>query len=174
MRCPAAATLATPRRREGPMARWRRIACAVDFSRTSREAMERAAELARDLAAELVLVHVEDRVPPADAGDTLATVEAVERIPLEIERQLGDWAAAAEAIAGGPVEQALLRGDPAAEIVRFAAERGADAIVLGTHGRGVPERLVFGSVAEAVVRDAGCSTIVERGAPASGAMRATG
>lgn len=156
------------------MARWRSILCAVDFSGASRAAMEEAAEVARELRAELTLVHVDDGAGRADAAEALAAPEAVERIPLEVERQLGEWCGAAEERAGRPVEAVLLRGDPAAEIVRLAGERGFDALVLGTHGRDVPERLVFGSVAQAVARDAGCSVLVVRGAAAAALRRAAG
>src|SRR5438309_2082895 len=59
-----------------------------------------------------------------------------------------------------PVNHVLLEGDPAAEIVRYAAEAGVDLIVLGTHGRTGLERLLMGSVAEKVMREAPCSVLV--------------
>jgi nucleotide-binding universal stress UspA family protein len=43
--------------------------------------------------------------------------------------------------------------DPAAAIIRVAREEGADFIAMSTRGAGGLERLVLGSVAEAVVRD---------------------
>jgi nucleotide-binding universal stress UspA family protein len=53
-------------------------------------------------------------------------------------------------------------GKPAEEIVDLAEELGADLILVGTHGRtGVP-RLVMGSTAEHVVREAGCPVLVVR------------
>jgi nucleotide-binding universal stress UspA family protein len=42
-------------------------------------------------------------------------------------------------------------GEPAAEIVRLADERGVDQIVMGTHGRGAVVSLFLGSVAQRVV-----------------------
>lgn len=51
---------------------------------------------------------------------------------------------------------------PGAEIVRFAAKYNADLIVLGTAGRHGLSRLVLGSVAETVVRSAGCAVLVAR------------
>jgi nucleotide-binding universal stress UspA family protein len=56
----------------------------------------------------------------------------------------------------------LLTGAPADEIVRFAREGCYDAIVMGTHGRAGREHLVFGSVAQAVVREAPCTVVVAR------------
>jgi nucleotide-binding universal stress UspA family protein len=58
----------------------------------------------------------------------------------------------------------LTMGDPAGEIVRIAAEEGAEMIVLGTHGRSGMSRMLMGSVAEAVVRRAPCPVLVYRAA----------
>ena len=68
-----------------------------------------------------------------------------------------------------PVTHVLLEGDPATEIVRYAKDAGIDQIVIGTHGRTGLERLLMGSVAERVMREAPCSVLVvklPKGAPA--------
>lgn len=59
-----------------------------------------------------------------------------------------------------PVNHVFLEGDPATEIVRYATDRGVDLIVMGTHGRTGLERLLMGSVAEKVMREAPCSVLV--------------
>jgi nucleotide-binding universal stress UspA family protein len=59
-----------------------------------------------------------------------------------------------------PVTHVLLEGDPATEISRYAADAGIDVIVIGTHGRTGVDRLVMGSVAEKVMREAPCSVLV--------------
>ena len=51
-------------------------------------------------------------------------------------------------------------GPAAFEIVRRADERGADLLVLGSHGRGVIRRFLLGSVAERVLREAGCPVMI--------------
>ena len=61
-----------------------------------------------------------------------------------------------------PFAHRLTMGDPAGEIVRIAAEEGAEMIVLGTHGRTGMTRLLMGSVAEAIVRRAPCPVLVYR------------
>jgi nucleotide-binding universal stress UspA family protein len=53
-------------------------------------------------------------------------------------------------------------GDPAREIVALAAELGADLVLVGTHGRRGVKRVLLGSVAEKVVRTAGCPVFVVR------------
>lgn len=52
--------------------------------------------------------------------------------------------------------------DVAAGIVGYAKDHGIDLIVVSTHGRGGLSRLVFGSVAESVVRHAPCPVLVMR------------
>ncbi len=59
-----------------------------------------------------------------------------------------------------PVRHVFLEGDPAEEIVQYAAKAGMDLIVMGTHGRTGLERLLMGSVAEKVMREASCSVLV--------------
>jgi nucleotide-binding universal stress UspA family protein len=59
-----------------------------------------------------------------------------------------------------PVHHVFMEGDPATEIVRYASEAGIDLIVMGTHGRTGLERLLMGSVAEKVMREARCSVLV--------------
>jgi nucleotide-binding universal stress UspA family protein len=59
-----------------------------------------------------------------------------------------------------PVHHVLLEGDAATEIVRYTQDASMDLIVMGTHGRTGLERLLMGSVAEKVMRDAPCSVLV--------------
>jgi nucleotide-binding universal stress UspA family protein len=53
-------------------------------------------------------------------------------------------------------------GDPTHEILRTAASVRADVLVIGTHDHAGFERLLLGSVAERLVRQAGCSVYVVR------------
>jgi nucleotide-binding universal stress UspA family protein len=53
-------------------------------------------------------------------------------------------------------ESLVLRGDIADEIVKTAAEKNVDLIVMGTHGRKGLEKVLLGSVAERVIKNAPC------------------
>lgn len=66
--------------------------------------------------------------------------------------------------AGLEAEPVVLEGDAAAEIVRYAAERGTGTIVVGTRGHTGLTRLVLGSVARNVLLHAPCSVLVARAA----------
>jgi nucleotide-binding universal stress UspA family protein len=61
-----------------------------------------------------------------------------------------------------PAESAVRSGDPASEILAYADEIEADAIVAGTHGRTGVGRRVIGSVAERLVRHATCPVMTVR------------
>lgn len=56
----------------------------------------------------------------------------------------------------------IRNGDPANEIVKIAAKKQADIIVIATHGRKGLSHLILGSVAEKVARLAPCPVLVVR------------
>ncbi len=64
--------------------------------------------------------------------------------------------------AGVDAVPVALEGEPAGEIVRFAAERGTGTVVVGTRGHTGLTRLVLGSVARNVLLHAPCSVLVVR------------
>jgi len=134
------------------------ILFATDLSPASQKALEAAAALARDYKARIIAVHV---VEPVTVGFS------------EFASYLGpeeDWGHAMELLQSikpsSPtitMEYRLLEGDPATVIVETAHETDADLIVMGTHGRAGLTRLVMGSVAEAVLRQAPCPVLTVRG-----------
>ena len=116
----------------------REIVFPTDFSSASEAAGRVAREMALAARARLHLVHVVPPVTdPGPAGPQLSREAA----------RLGG---------GLTTGTALLSGRPAHEITTFARERGADLIVMGTHGRTGLSRRLLGSVAEAVVRTSPC------------------
>ena len=62
-------------------------------------------------------------------------------------------------------------GDPVTELVAAARETGADLIAMTTHGRSGLGRLLFGSVAEAVLRQAEIPVLMMRLTRAPGVSR---
>jgi len=126
-----------------PVIHVRRILYPTDFSSYSNQAYFHALALAETYAASLTVVYVHS---PGSSGD-----KAHWRGQLEQVRPVNPRI---------PVSHVLLEGDPASEIARFAADAGIDVIVIGTHGRTGVDRLVLGSVAERVMREAPCSVLV--------------
>ena len=68
----------------------------------------------------------------------------------------------AEQFAGMDATGVILVGRPSEELVKLAEEKGANLIVMGTHGRAGFDRLLFGSVAHEVVRAAPCPVMTVR------------
>jgi nucleotide-binding universal stress UspA family protein len=134
----------------------------TDFSSYSNQAYFHAVALAEKHGASLTVlfVYTPDIVTPGEPPDEDAA-RRYWRNQLEQIRPVDP---------GIRVRHVFLEGDPAAEIVRYGRDAGADVIVMGTHGRTGVERLLMGSVAEKVLRDAPCSVLVvklPRGIPAS-------
>jgi nucleotide-binding universal stress UspA family protein len=65
-------------------------------------------------------------------------------------------------VAGQTVRTEVEVGDPAERIVDMAADLRAEMIVMASHGRGALGRLIYGSVADRVAREATIPTMVVR------------
>jgi nucleotide-binding universal stress UspA family protein len=148
---------------------FRRILITTDFSETSLQAIPIAVEIASHFKAELLLVHVLpvdtptpwDIPPYADFGlASLPLPEYEAQVREEVERRLAT--VAAKNVSGVQARCLVGRGDAAAEVNRLAAEEKADLIVLATHGWTGWRHLVFGSVAEKVLREAPCPVLSVR------------
>jgi nucleotide-binding universal stress UspA family protein len=139
---------------------WKNLCCAVDFGEPSRAALEQAADLARELGAELTVVHVVTPLPAAATDALVASSGAAALEAVGEEGALETWRAEAELRAGKPVRARLLVGDPARQVARAARESGHDLVVVGTHGRRGLRRAVMGSVAESIVRAVPCPVLV--------------
>ena len=125
----------------------------TDFSANSQCAWKMACALARDYGARLLLVHVEAPMPAfAELG--AIPPEPVDRRALECE--LAKIKPTDSTLA---VSRTVLFGDEPSTINRFAKENDADLIVMGTHGRTGLGRLLMGSVAESVLREAPCPVL---------------
>jgi len=140
----------------------RRIMYATDFSPASLVALPRALDLARLTGAELTIVHVLTAPRALYIEGGYVPQEIWDRSRADAEREL-DRLIARAVDAGVRATASPLDGEnPADAIVRAAADRKADVLVLGTHGRGGVARLVLGSVATRVVATAPCPVLTVR------------
>lgn len=123
----------------------------TDLDESSPHLFAFACALARDHGARLIVLHVE--LPP------LGTAVVVERRDPQAY-YAGVWQALREIRAPNIlVEHQLAVGYAATEILRVARESKAGLIVMGTHGRRGLGRLLMGSTAEAVLRQAACPVL---------------
>ena len=135
------------------------VLVAVDFSERSHAALAAGHALAAPYGAPVELVHVvRDAGPyPGFAPNILSLVdfdpEQGEAVRDRLVRFAGasGWPAPAAAHVG--------LGAPARVIADLAAERGAAAVVLGTHGRTGLAHALIGSVAEGALRRAPCPVL---------------
>ena len=141
----------------------RSILLPTDFSDCANFALPYAAGIARATGASLLAVHVIETVVPAvgysGMSEPLPIADISEQLEESAEREM-PRVAACEECAGLNVEEMIVHGDAATEIVRVARERRVDLIVISSHGRTGLGRILFGSTAEAVVRHATCPVLV--------------
>jgi len=153
----------TPDKSRATALRLRRILLPTDFSGCANFALPYAAEIARAAGATIVCVHVVETITPAVGFSGLAEpmpiADISEQLEDSAERELPQLAGCDE-FNGLNVEEVIVHGDAAAEIVRVANEQKVDLIVVSSHGRTGLGRMIFGSTAEAVVRHAGCPVLV--------------
>jgi hypothetical protein len=88
--------------------------------------------------------------------------DSLPRLQQLAEEALARFEATAPAVHVTRVVVHLLHGSPAEAIVWLAAHLEADLVIVGTHGRRALPRFLLGSVAERVLRTAGCPVLVER------------
>ncbi len=138
-----------------------RVLVGVDFSPTSSLAFEHAVKLARRLGAELHVVHAyglavaampEGAVMtgPARAAELMNAANDTMNLWIERHPDL-DFV------------KHVVTGVPSEEVLRIAKEVDAETIVMGTHGRSGLKHLLFGSVAEQVIRKSPVPVLVVRG-----------
>ena len=144
----------------------RRILCPIDFSESSLDALAYALSLAEEADARLTLLHVVE-LPLVLSQEPLALEVDLTRIR---EAGVADARRRLHALipeharAYCTVETTVVEGRSHVEILRQAAEQQSDLIVMGVHGRGVVDRLIFGSTTHHVIRAAPCPVLCVRGA----------
>jgi universal stress protein A len=128
----------------------------TDFSYASDAALGYARMLAARFGASLHLLHVVDE--PGSWSEVYAAIPEIQlRLSADAARRLEAMAACLP-----PPLQAtsgVVCGAPVPTIVKVAESKGADLIVMGTHGRRGMGHLLLGSVAERVVRLAPCPVL---------------
>lgn len=140
---------------------FKKVLCPVDFSTDSFTALDYAVDFARQHEGHLILLHVVDNPLTDVYGPRGQNFYAEVEHALETSKEMLADAVRTHA-ADTPCEIIVQRGNPAEVIIDLAAAQQADLIVLSTHGRTGPQRLLIGSVAEKVVRTAPCPVFTVR------------
>jgi len=143
----------------------RKILVPVDFSEHAQVALTYASELASGYGAELHLLHIVDEVvypdfyPPVMAAGESITDELRDQSIDRMKSLVGDLSPAP----GLEAEIHVRAGRAAHAITDFAAELGADLLVIASHGLTGVSHMLLGSVTELVVRRAHCPVFTVKG-----------
>jgi nucleotide-binding universal stress UspA family protein len=157
---------------------YQRILVPLDGSERAAAAIPHAEALAKLANARLILLQVIPSaamlisdtaisspgmgLPATDPFLSPGHYESVEKTLAEEARTTLETAAVPLTANGVQVETVILKGAPADSILAYAVENAIDLIVMSTHGRTGLARLVFGSVAENVLRHAACPVLLVR------------
>jgi nucleotide-binding universal stress UspA family protein len=144
---------------------YRRVAVAVDFSLQCETALKDVLRLAPDAALELV--HAVD-IPRGFAQALLrarTSEPTTERYrATRADKARGELAELARLAGAHKATTRVLDGEPGrALVVHVSKSRRMDLLAMGSHGRGVALRALLGSVAQRVLREAGCDVLVAKG-----------
>jgi nucleotide-binding universal stress UspA family protein len=149
------------------------ILCPVDFSPASKAACRFAAEMGKGDQLHVILVHCFD-VPSLFSQTPMTMVrEAEVRLRKLAELKLNRIRKNLERdYPGLRIETFVAEGPPAVRLVELAVEKGVDLIAMGATGLGKLKRVMMGSVASKVVREAPCAVLtVPRAASFKGVRR---
>ncbi len=134
----------------------RTVLMATDLSDGSRAMFDYARELTTCLGAALRVIHVV--VPPwgrelayLPPSTVIAQMEQLTGSVPEHTKPAGERRS--------DVQSTIRVGDPLDKVLSYAKEVRADLIVMATHGRNALARILLGSVAQAVLREAACPVL---------------
>jgi nucleotide-binding universal stress UspA family protein len=138
-----------------------RVLVPTDFSESSAEALEYAAQLAARIGARIEVLHVVDDPVASGAWNPDIFSGEISRfmddLVEDVHRRLDTLV---QHLSGSLAPRTVvLRGQPARTIVDYARTGAFDLIVMGTHGRSGLSHALRGSVAEHVLRSAPCAVL---------------
>lgn len=140
----------------------KKILCAVDFSESSPDVAAYANAIAKCMGAEVTCLYV---------APSLSQYVGFHVPPSSIENFVGEIVSGADTTMDSFLSEnfqdikvggKVVTGYAAEEILTAAVEERADMIIMGTHGRKGIDRILFGSVAEKVVKSAKCPVLTIR------------
>lgn len=147
----------------------KKILCPTDFSTPSYVALEHAIELASHFGAELCLLNVVPFIPPSPPDLSFGIIAAATVAP-DAERKEDAMQQLLQLVearvpSGIQARCEVKMGYADKEITYLASHENFDLLVIATHGLSGWRHMVFGSVAEAIVRQSRCPVLTVHAAP---------
>lgn len=152
---------------EGTMNPLNRILAATDLSAPARHAVERAAQVSKDTAVPLDLLHVANLAPLERLRQLMgATPADMERQVLDTARQkLLDLAATLQQRFGVVVGTRVVAGSLLAELAKQADGLAAGLLVCGAKGESLVRHFVLGTTALRILSTTICPVLVVKQSP---------
>jgi len=141
--------------------KYKNILVAVDGSKASESAFNKAVKIAKRNDASLIVAHVVD-------SRTFATAEVYDRSLSEraeeyAKQLLSEYVENAKESGLEKIESTIKYGSPKVAIAKeIAPEMESDLIIVGATGLNAVERFLIGSVSESVARYAKCDVLIVR------------
>lgn len=139
----------------------KKVLIALDYSGATIEISRRGAELAAAFDAQLILTHVLSDITyytslnysPILGFDSFSNMDVLQSDTAdEVRKAAHGFLERCRTEVGWPQAEIIVgEGDFAEEILKVAAEKGADVIVMGSHSRKGIDKIFMGSVAEKVL-----------------------
>jgi nucleotide-binding universal stress UspA family protein len=134
-----------------------KILVTTDFSEVSDRALDYAIALARRYDARIYLAHVITPDPFQFAEPQLAQA-TYEKVRQAAEEGITDILISGK-LRGVPHEVLMEEGNVWPTLDKLITEHEIDLVVVGTHGRGKVQKILIGSVAEEIFRQADCAVL---------------
>ncbi len=141
------------------------VLVATDFGEAADTALSYGRELAARFGATLHVLHVAENVYiTAFGAETYASFapDLQRDIEESAHRRLNELVIDSDGSGPKTVPSVMTSSSPAFAIIDYANDHDIDVIIMGTHGRGTLGHFLMGSVAERVVRLAGCPVLTVR------------
>ena len=149
-----------------------RILCATDFSAAADCALEWAVDVANHVDATLTVAHIIE-LPTKLPGSTELDLTPCRKAGFE-QAEASLSAALARFVTKVATNNILRAGQPGPELLRLSREQHSDLMVMGVHGRSGGDLMLFGSVAQHVMRRAACPVLAVPAPPRQNAALGLG
>lgn len=141
-----------------------KILLPIDFSASSQAALEMAADLAQHFHAELILINVIPMFPTTTLPDLVPEGEFLQEARSFADQHLAKCHATLAAMGVKSSSSIEVGNDIAGSIMEAVEREHVDMVVISTHGISGWHPLVFGSIAEKVVKLVQCPLLLLRSA----------
>jgi nucleotide-binding universal stress UspA family protein len=142
----------------------KRILLPIDFSLSSQAALEMAADLAQHFHAELYLVHVLPFFPTSTLPDFVPEENFLQEARSRADKRLTKCLETLSARGINATSRVEIGNDVAGNIMEVVEREHIDLVVISTHGISGWHPMIFGSIAEKVVKLVQCPLLLLRSA----------